>query len=520
MTTRPLPSPANAPTPAAGLRFRGDAAAELFTRELQDSLAGIMAKNRIGPEGGISAGAFTASVDGRPWHDTIWSRDNAVLLRELIHHGDLVTATALARALIRSVAPNAEGFWTLPMYLARGERSSGSEWDGNALFIVGVVLLWERLPQEDPARRELADFLLAPESTARAVLAELSHRPFVAGSGEFGGGLGLEGLFYNVVQNAMIAWMLDVIAARFRPADPRAPELAAGCAAAAQALRHGLVTHFVAGDGTWIWALDRATLQPSDLALKSPENQGFGGVNGVMSHAADVHGFQPLRDPAPWLAPSLQTFWSLLGRPHRLMQFARHGMWTQFDVLHEGFLTGPSYGQGYALQDMLLMDRPELYTPAANWLARATFAPEYPITRTNPHWFYERYYSPDDPARKTRDEGCGALNLVCVAEPMKVARLMAGLDDHAVGEVALLPRLPVGWTGLNAAGLLVRTAQGHTLVDFEVAADATGRIRRVHGASRDPLPLLKVRLGTAARPHWLTVPAGATAFDLADTAGH
>ncbi len=53
-------------------------------------------------------------------------------------------------------------------------------------------------------------------------------------------------------------------------------------------------------------------------------------------------------------------------------------MWTQFDLVHDGFLTGPSYGQGYALQSMLLMDRPELYTPAANWLARATFAPENP----------------------------------------------------------------------------------------------------------------------------------------------
>jgi hypothetical protein len=208
----------------------------------------------------------------------------------------------------------------------------------------------------------------------------------------------------------------------------------------------------------------------------------------------------------------VQTFLALLARPLRAAQFARHGMWTQFDLVHDGYITGPSYGQGYALQSMLLMDRPELYTPAANWLARATFTPENPITRENPHWFYERYYSPDDPLRKTRDEGCGALNLVCVAEPLKVARLMAGLDDHADGEVVFVPRLPLGWTGLKAEAVPVRTATGHTRFDFEISADATGGVAHVQGKSESPLPQLKVRLGTALQPVWQTVAAGVKDF--------
>ena len=44
----------------------------------------------------------------------------------------------------------------------------------------------------------------------------------------------------------------------------------------------------------------------------------------------------------------------------------------------------PSYGHGYALQSMLLMDRPELYSKAANWLAWATVEPGYPVTRPSP----------------------------------------------------------------------------------------------------------------------------------------
>jgi hypothetical protein len=346
------------------------------------------------------------------------------------------------------------------------------------------------------------------------VTAAIARHQLVAGSGEFGGGLGVEGPFFNVVQNAMITWMLDLTATRFRPTDKRAGELRRECVTAGTALKAKLVSHFVGADQAWIWALNAETFEPSAEAMTALANQGFGGVNGVFSHASDVHGVLPLTDPAPWVAPSVQTFLALLARPLRAAQFSRHGMWTQFDLVHDGFVTGPSYGQGYALQSMLLMDRPELYTPAANWLARATFTPEYAITRENPHWFYERYYSPDDPQRKTRDEGCGALNLVCVAEPLKVARLMAGLDDHADGEVVIVPRLPLGWTGLKVEALPVRTATGHVRLDFEVFTDAAGAVIRVKGKSAAPLPVLKVRLGAAREPVWQTVAAGAHSFDL------
>ncbi len=100
------------------------------------------------------------------------------------------------------------------------------------------------------------------------------------------------------------------------------------------------------------------------------------------------------------------------------------------------------------------------------------------------------------------------MNLVCVAEPLKVARLMAGLDDHADGEMAIIPRLPIGWTGLKAEALPVRTATGHTRLNFEVVTDATGAVIRVQGKSEAPLPQLKVRLGTALQPVWKTVEAG------------
>ena len=503
------------PERRARIQFSGCTEAELFTREISDSFDGVMAKNRIMANGGLSTGAFTASVEGRPWTDTIWMRDNGAMLRELVHYGEFEAAKALFLALTRSVEANADGFWTFPMFTKIGEKQSGDEWDGTALIVVSAILLWERLPREDPVRRQVEEFLLATESPIRAVIAAVARHQLVAGSGEFGGGLGVEGAFFNVVQNAMIAWMLDLTATRLRPTDKRAGELRRECVTAGAGLKAKLVSHFVAAEQTWLWALNRETFEPSAEAMTATANQGFGGVNGVFSHASDVHGVLPLADPASWVAPSVQTFLALLARPQRAEQFSRHGMWTQFDLVHDGFITGPSYGQGYALQSMLLMDRPELYTPAANWLARATFAPEYPITRANPHWFYERYYSPDDPLRKTRDEGCGALNLVCVAEPLKAARIMAGLDDHADDEVVIVPRLPLGWAGLQVEALPVRMAAGHTRVDFEVVADATGAVIRVSGKSEAALPTLRVRLGTAREPIWRTVAAAERSFDLA-----
>jgi hypothetical protein len=259
--------------------------------------------------------------------------------------------------------------------------------------------------------------------------------------------------------------------------------------------------------GNWHWCLDPGTGAPAWSVNDHEHNRGFGGINGVFTHAADVLGFLPLASPASWLLPSLQTFWALLSRPKRLEQFQRYGLWTQFDVLREGLLTSPSYGHGYALQAMLLMDRRELYTRAANWLATATIEPGYELNRASPYWFYERYYSPD--RRSEEDlEGCGALNLVNVSEPLKVARLMIGLDDHTLDPVRLLPRLPAGWTRAEAAELPVRTAEGHGLLDISIDADEGRGIVRVQVHASAPLPALEVRLGTAECPQWHAIPAG------------
>jgi hypothetical protein len=499
------------------ITFTGCKEADWFSREIDESFAGVLAKNYVSDPAKGPVGFTTASIDGRYWHDTMWFRDAGTFLRELVHFGLWDEAKNVFRASLDHVALNEQGYYTFPMYVRANERASGHELDGTATMVIGALLLLERLPAADPFRETITQFLTAPTSPARYVLKVLGERPLVAlvaGDGEFGGGCGISGLFYSVVQNALVLWMLEMIGARMNGGET-ATELRAHCGRAAATLKAELLRRFVAEDGTWHWCLDVNTAQPDHAIINHEINRGFGGLNGVFSYACDVRGLTPLHRPEPWVFPALQTFWKLLSHPRRLKQFQQYGIWTQFDDYMMGYLTGPSYGHGYALQSMLLMDRPELYTKAANWLAWATVEPGYPVTRPSPHWIYERYYSPDAQGRADLEEGCGALNLVNVAEALKVARLMIGLDDHTLDPARIIPRLPAGWTRAEARRLPVRCEGGHVLLDVEIEADASGAVVGVQGTVTGPLPPLHIRLGTAINPRWVAIDAGVLRFDAA-----
>ena len=91
---------------------------------------------------------------------------------------------------------------------------------------------------------------------------------------------------------------------------------------------------------------------------------------------------------------------------------------------------------------------------------KATFdpPPKYQLTRDSNHWFYERLLSPDyfelPKARQTIGEGCGALNLINVAEPLKIARQLAGLKfinskPNPVKIAGITKVIVENWTGLN-----------------------------------------------------------------------
>ena len=488
------------------LDFSGSAEAELFTLEIRESLAGVLDQNYRCEAARGGPGFVTSSVGGRPCWDMMWTRDAGVFLREMAHYGYLDKAVETIRCLFRYVQPNAEGYRTFPMYFKPGENASGTELDGTAAIIIGAVLVWERLQLDDPARAEILGYLTSPDSPVRAFLAEITRGPLVAGSGEFGGGLYVEGEYLNVVQNGLVRLALLSVARLARQAGESA--LAKECQKAAGRLDRAILTDLRLADGTWLWCRRASDRAIDAEVLAKPYNQAYSGLNGVLSMSADVLGFDPVIMGVEWVSACVSTFLDLLSYPLRLRQFSAHGLWTQFgaDTMYQGLLTSPSYGQGYALQCMLLLDRSDLYTKAIDWLAHATCEPlpgQY-LDRTSPYHFYERYYSPDAVGRFNLDEGCGALNLVNVMEPLKAARLIVGMDDHDPDQIKLMPRIPRGWTGLSARNLPVYIGGKTARVDLDVASDGEGTVRSIRLQSDVPLPSITLRKGHAKMPAWAT----------------
>ena len=219
-------------------------------------------------------------------------------------------------------------------------------------------------------------------------------------------------------------------------------------------------------------------------------------------HGRGLLGLEPAAADPAFAEHCTRTFDRLFQSPERRRQFETYGLWTSLDDPVLGLCTSPSYSGGYALQTMLLYDRLDLADRCLRWLADATFRAEawgvlfttFETGRLSPYTFYERYYSPEAAGRLDMLCGCGPLNLVCVAEPVKVARLILGVDDSAPGEVKLFPRLPPSWQGMQATGWPIRTGDDTARADIRVEREAGGlRIQfELSGGAR--IPRLAVRL--------------------------
>jgi hypothetical protein len=478
------------------LRFAGSETADLFTREIEDSLAALLRKNFLvnSPRG--RTGFLTSSVDGRPWCEHMWTRDAGTGMREMVQWGYFEHAALLTDCLLDLVDKNADGFYAFPEYFMLSDsKRTGSELDGTAAIAIALTMLWQRLPADDPRRDVIREFLRGPASPVRMVEKKLRDKPLLSGSGEFGGGMGVEGEYANVVQNHLAALMLLACADLEEEAGDGAQ--ATTWRQAAEKIRRNMLEHLVGPDGDWLWCVDAATLRPDPAILNSQFNKGFGGLNGVGAMWSDVLGLEPGASGWAGVGPTLKTFNRLLAVPQRKERFEQFGFWSQFDLLREGQLTSPAYGQGYALQVMLSFDRLDLAARALVYLARTTVHPGYTVNRESPYYFYERYYVPGfSPAGDWANdlEGCGALNVVNVAEPLKVARLMLGVDDHDLGQVRLLPRLPAGIDEIEATHWPIRTRAGLSRANLRCRREAKGLSVDLQVTAGPALPRLAVRL--------------------------
>jgi hypothetical protein len=488
----------------APLRFFGSPTADLFSRELNESLQGVLEKNFVANNGSnLPAGFINASLPGFPWAGTMWSRDGGTFMRELVMRGYYEHASLVAECLMSLVEKNPDGFYTFPRYFKNSQPGWGTELDGTASVVIGMELLWERLPDGNPTKKHIGNFLFQDASPLNDIEHQLQAKPLVAGSGEFGCGLGVDGLCYNVVQNNLVRLALLASA---RMADEAGEiERAERYRNLADQVGDAIEKYLVDKDGAWIWCIDAKTMKPDPGILNVKGNKGIGSIDGVASMYADVLGFDPLE--SPWktgVRHSEETLLDLYNTPLRKTEFDRYGIWTQFDSLAGGLLTSPSYGQGYAIQAMLLFDKLGMAQKALDWLADATYkpVPEYQLHRSSPYYFYERMYSPDAVGKIRLDEGCGALNLVNVSEPLKVSRLMLGMDDSALEYVRIIPRIPPDWKGVEARNWPIRTAHGIVRADIRFVQGADGGELTVKLTSGEKIDLLEVRMPSSHGYIW------------------
>ena len=495
------------------LRFFGSPVADLFTREIDESFQGVLKNNFVAKaRDGFPAGFISTSPAGQIWGGTMWTRDGGTFIRELAMRGYYEHAALLADCLISMVEKNPEGFYSFPMFF-KGTKPgtvdwppsmnvkndlevprSGTELDGTTSIIIGMVLLWERLPDGHPAKKRIREFLFQDASPVNYLKSQLKTQPLVPGSGEFGCGMGCEGEWYNVAQNNLV--MLSLLAAGDMAEETGSHDVAEEYRHMAAGVRDSMDRYLVDRDGGWIWCIDPKTLKP-DLAVNDSEyNRGFGGINGVASMYADFMGFEPLASSWEGIKHCETTFQRLYNTPLRKLEFDRYGMWTQFDLLGGGVTTSPAYGQGYAIQTMLLYDKLDMADKALSLLANATYKPipQYQVHRASPYYFYERIYSPDAVGKLALEEGCGALNLVNVSEPLKVSRLLLGVDDSTRECVRIIPRLPVSWKGVEAHHWPIRTGNGVVRADIHFEKKETGAELTLKLAPGQRIDDLKVRM--------------------------
>lgn len=477
------------------LRFYGSRDADLFTREVQASFEGVLEENFYAEaRDGFPVGFISASAPGMPWSGTMWTRDAGTFMRELVMRGYYQHASLLAECLMSLVERNEDGFYAFPRYFRASQAGSGTEFDGTGAILIAMADLWERLPKDNPTRQHIQQFLFQDASPVNYFRFALEKQPLIAGTGEFGCGMKIPGKCYNVVQNALVMLALRAVAqmADQLPEPLKAQEdrrLAAKVST-------NMEKYLVARDGSWIWAVDTRTLKPDPTVLDNPVNLGTGSLNGVASMYADVLGFLPLESSWSGIGHSRATFRDLYQTPLRQKEFNRYGIWTQTDRMAGGMLTSPSYGQGYATQDMLLFDRLHMAGKALSWLANATYHPvsEYKLHRDSPYYFYERTYSPDAVGKVELEEGCGALNLVNVSEPLKVARLILGVDDLEPEVVRLVPRIPPQWKGVEAENWPILTSHGIVRAHIQYERTGTGAQLKVQLAPGEKIAHIKVRM--------------------------
>jgi hypothetical protein len=173
-----------------------------------------------------------------------------------------------------------------------------------------------------------------------------------------------------------------------------------------------------------------ATLEPWGDVWDPEKVGGWGLATAAVPilEAMELYGYDPVnRLPAGWAERSKRTY---------VMQSAKRSR----------RYCAPStmgYGQGFITQSALLLDQMADATQMTAWMARFCFAPLQP----HPYRVPEGVMMKSDGSMWARRGDLG--NGFQMGGVLMACHVLLGIDDYDASTLKLMPRLPVGWTGVN-----------------------------------------------------------------------
>jgi len=151
------------------------------------------------------------------------------------------------------------------------------------------------------------------------------------------------------------------------------------------------------------------------------------------------------------------------------------------------------YGQGFMTQTALLLDRMSDATHMTEWMARFCFAPRQP----HPYRVPESVVMKSDGSMWARGGDLG--NGFQMGEVLLACHILLGIDDYDESTLKLMPRLPIGWTGVSIRNWPVRIASSSksemAMLSMELTRDKDGKKCDLKISVDKPVDNVAIRLG-------------------------
>lgn len=192
--------------------------------------------------------------------------------------------------------------------------------------------------------------------------------------------------------------------------------------AQAQRLLDAIDTYFPATLAPWgdVWDREKVT----------GNEKGWGPSAAMVPilEAMELYGYDPVsRLPPGWADRTRRTY--------DMLSAQRNPRYCEPATL--------GYGQGFMTQSALLLDQMQDATQMTAWMARLCFAPRQP----HPYRVPECVMMKSDGSMWARRGDLG--NGFQMGEVLMACHILLGIDDFDAGKLKLMPRLPIGWTGVN-----------------------------------------------------------------------